>query len=210
MNQQGFREGLLWVGIAVLLFAIVSVLLFWPASESEQRKAHQQLPLAAAPTGGEFVLSRQGESFSLDEYRGKVVLLYFGYTFCPDVCPTSLALMRQALRQLDEVQLAQVQGLFVSVDPDRDSPQHLAEYTAFFHPQIRGVSGSEAQLREAAVLYGAAWRRVESDSAMGYAVDHSSNTYVLDQRGVLVEILPHGSSAQAILDVVIPLLQAQP
>jgi protein SCO1/2 len=205
MNRQGLREGALWIGIALLLFAIVSVLLFWPAPQDSS--GHQRLPLAGAPVGGEFVLSRAGEHFSLSEYRGKVVLLYFGYTFCPDVCPTSLALMRQAMRQLDEAQLAQLQGLFVSVDPERDTPERLSEYTAFFHPQIRGLSGSEAELREAGALYGAAWRRVDSDSAMGYAVDHSSNTYVIDQHGVLIEILPHGSSAQAILDSVLPLLK---
>ncbi len=197
----------LWLLVLLLLVA-VALVIFWQDS-SEESAGHRDLPLIAAPQGGDFGLSREGESFALSDYRGQVVLLYFGYTFCPDVCPTSLALMTNALRRMTPEQLAQVQGVFVSVDPERDTPAQLAEYTGFFHPNIHGVSGTEAQLAEAGALYGAAWQRAESDSAMGYAVDHSSNTYVIDKDGQLVEILAHGASVERILEVVLPLLDEE-
>jgi protein SCO1 len=198
----------LMVFVVLLGAAIISVAVFWPSGEQrvQGQSDHRTLPLAAAPTGGDFQLSREGESFDLADYRGKVVLLYFGYTFCPDVCPTSLALMRQAFRQLDAGQLEQVQGVFVSVDPERDTPERLSEYTDFFHPRILGVSGTNEQLDAVGKLYGAAWQRAESDSAMGYAVDHSSNTYVIDRDGRLVEILPHGADAERILSSISPLI----
>ena len=206
MSQRQGIERFLWLLIAALVAAIVLVALYWSTPDEPLIDTHTQLPLAAAPVGGDFSLSREGDSFALSDYRGQVVLLYFGYTFCPDVCPTSLALMRQALRELSPEQLAQVQGVFVSVDPQRDTPERLAEYTRFFHPRIMGVSGSEAQLAEAGRLYGAAWARAESDSAMGYSVDHSSSTYVIDRTGKLVSILPHGASAQRIIETVLPLI----
>lgn len=199
----------------VLLWGLVVLLSLWvfsgwqlPTSGSTAA-SHRELPLREQPAGGDFVLQRDGQHFALEDYRGKVVLLYFGYSYCPDVCPSSLAIMAQALRQLTPAQLAQVQGVFVSVDPERDTLAHLAEYTPFFHPNIVGVSGSRAQLAHAGQLYGAAWQRVDSDSAMGYSVDHSSNTYVIDQQGNLLAILPHGSSAQRILERVLPLMHEE-
>ena len=204
------ERGLL-VFVVLLAATIVSVAVFWPTESDDraEQATHQALPLAATPVGGDFQLDADEQRFDLADYRGQVVLLYFGYTFCPDVCPTSLALMRQALNQLDEVQQAQLQGVFVSVDPERDTPARLVEYTDFFHPRIIGVSGSEEQLAVAGRLYGAAWQRAESDSEMGYSVDHSSNTYIIDQEGRLVEILPHGASAARILSSVLPLLNEE-
>jgi protein SCO1 len=196
----------LWILLAALLVAVVWVVFFLPEAEETAHPPHRALPLAAEPVGGDFRLSREGESFDLAEHRGKVVLLYFGYTYCPDVCPTSLVFMRQALEQLEPDQLEQVQGVFVSVDPERDDPARLAEYTPFFHPNIMGASGTHEQLQQAGRLYGAAWQRTETGSAMGYAVDHSSNTYVIDRDGRLVEVLPHGSDAEQILATVLPLL----
>ena len=206
MGRSGslLMERMLWALVVLLLIAVVAV--WWWQPVSTEQAGHQDLPLRHAPQGGDFVLNRDGQEFALRDYRGQVVLLYFGYTYCPDVCPTSLAIMRHALRQLTPEQQERVQGVFVSVDPERDTPAQLAEYTAFFHPNIRGVSGQPEQLATAGDLYGAAWQRVDSDSAMGYAVDHSSNTYVIDPGGRLIEILPHGSSAQSILDVVLPLI----
>jgi protein SCO1 len=196
----------LWILVAALLVAVVWVAFFLPEAEETAQPPHRALPLDAEPVGGDFRLSREGESFDLAKHRGKVVLLYFGYTYCPDVCPTSLVFMRQALEQLEPDQLEQIQGVFVSVDPERDDPARLDEYTRFFHPGIMGVSGTHEQLQQAGRLYGAAWQRTETGSAMGYAVDHSSNTYVIDRDGRLVEILPHGSDAEQILATVLPLL----
>lgn len=200
-------KGVHWWGLVLVLsLVLIAFGLVWKPASVDQDPAHRTLPLTHAPQGGDFALTRDGQSFRMGDHRGQVVLLYFGYTYCPDVCPTSMAMLRQALRQLDAEQLQRVQGVFVSVDPERDTPEQLADYAGFFHPNILGVTGSEEELAAAGRLYGAAWQRADTDSAMGYAVDHSSNTYVIGKDGRLAETLPHGTGPQRIVETVLRLL----
>lgn len=200
-------KGVHWWGLVLVLsLVLIAFGLVWKPASVDQDPAHRTLPLTHVPQGGDFALTRDGQSFRLVDHRGQVVLLYFGYTYCPDVCPTSMAMIRQALRQLDAEQLQRVQGVFVSVDPERDTPEQLADYAGFFHPNILGVTGSEEELAAAGRLYGAAWQRADTDSAMGYAVDHSSNTYVIGKDGRLTETLPHGTGPQRIVETVLRLL----
>ena len=200
-------KGVHWWGLVLVLsLVLIAFGLVWKPASVDQDPAHRTLPLTHVPQGGDFALTRDGQSFRLGDHRGQVVLLYFGYTYCPDVCPTSMAMIRQALRQLDAEQLQRVQGVFVSVDPERDTPEQLADYAGFFHPNILGVTGSEKELAAAGRLYGAAWQRADTDSAMGYAVDHSSNTYVIGKDGRLAETLPHGTGPQRIVETVLRLL----
>jgi protein SCO1/2 len=148
---------------------------------------------AALADGGDFVLeSAQGPLRSHD-LRGDVLLLYFGYTFCPDVCPTTLSEMGRALRSLSDAERARVRGVFVSVDPARDTVQRLADYAPYFHARIVGATGSEAQLRELATRYGATFGRVPLDDGEGYAVEHPSSVFVVDPEGKLVGRIAHGS-----------------
>ncbi len=201
------RKGIYgWGLVLVVALVLIAFGLLWKPAPVDHDPGHRTLPLTTAPQGGDFVLTRDGRSFDLADHRGQVVLLYFGYTYCPDVCPTSMAMIRQALRQLDAEQLERVQAVFVSIDPERDTPEQLADYARFFHASILGVTGSEEELAEAGRLYGAAWRWADTGSAMGYAVDHSSNTYVIGMDGRLVETLPHGTGPQRILETVLRLL----
>lgn len=157
---------------------------------------------AGSPKGGDFRLQSAAGPLALEDLRGKVVVLYFGYTFCPDICPTGLALLSAALEQMEPGELAQVQSLFVSVDPDRDDLQRLAEYAAFFHPGILGLTGNPVELTAVAARYGAVYRKVEQkESAAGYLIDHSAFTYVIDRSGQLAHSLPHGTSPERILAV---------
>lgn len=202
--------------IAALAALLVWLVALWPTGfrpsapdgsstdpEFAATAAHRQLGLAATPTGGDFRLTGATGPLALADLRGKVVLLYFGYTWCPDICPTNLALIALALRGLTPTELAGVQAVFVSVDPARDTAARLAEYTAYFHPQVLGVTGSEAEVARVAARYGAAYARSEqADSAMGYAVDHSAHTYVIDPAGRLVETLDHATPADAIQAVI--------
>lgn len=194
--------------LVIALLGAVLVWLLWfapaPGPDSAQAPptgdpAHRVLDLAAPPQGGDFELRGPDGPMRLSDLRGKVLLLYFGYTLCPDICPTNLALIALALRGLTPAEVARVQVVFVSVDPARDTPAQLAEYTAWFHPGILGLTGSEDEIAAAGARYGAAWRRVEQpDSALGYAVDHSAYTYVIDPAGRLVETLDHATPAEAI------------
>lgn len=188
---------LLLVGLLAL---VVLILVQWP------HQSNAPVPLSEAPQGGDFTLQAAGGPFDLKAQRGKVVLIYFGYTFCPDICPTNLMLMAQALNALDEDELVRVQGVFVSVDPERDTLKRLADYTAYFHPSIIGVTGKPDDLATIAQQYGAAYRKVEGESSGGYLIDHSGNTNVVAPDGSLHTLLPHATAPEDIVRVVRSLL----
>lgn len=189
----------LLIAINVLLvFIILGLLLFWhpeqermPASGKQPAHTVLNVPLATPPAGGDFMLEGPRGPFALASLRGKLVVLLFGYTYCPDICPTALSIIANALENLTPAELARVQVLFVSVDPERDSVARLVEYTTFFHPSIIGLTGRPAQLAEVAGRYGAAFVRQDNVSAGGYVVDHTALTYLIDWDGRLVASLPH-------------------
>ena len=178
--------------ILCLLGLLIWLLVYWqPTTQLPQ--CEQSPALAEPPVGGDFVLESARGPVDLKEFRDQVVLLYFGYTWCPDICPTSLGLTSIALDGLRPEELARVQGLFVSVDPDRDTVERLQEYAAYFHPRLLGLTGTPEQLAKVARQYGAAFRKVVQASETAYVVDHSAETYLIDPRGRLVEVIPHGT-----------------
>lgn len=193
----------LLISAILLLVGVLGWLLWFWEPVAKDGYQHQPLALASPPTGGDFRLQSADGPMDLAALRGKVVLIYFGYTWCPDICPTNLAFIANALKTLSPKELAQVQVLFVSVDPQRDDPARLAEYTGYFHPKIRGVTGTPEEIAAAAQLYGAAYRRAEQGaSAMGYMVDHSAYTYVVDPTGRLVRTLDHATPPDQIAAVI--------
>ena len=184
-----------------LLGLLVWLVGYWePAAESTQ--CEQAPTLAEPPVGGDFTLDSAQGPVGLMDFRGQVVLLYFGYTWCPDICPTSLGLTSLALDDLNPAELARVQSLFVSVDPARDTLQRLKEYVAYFHPKILGLTGTPDRLAKVARQYGAAYRKVVQVSETGYVVDHSAETYLIDPRGRLVEVIPHGTTPQKLVGLI--------
>jgi protein SCO1/2 len=201
------NKNLLAVLIAILSIVLVWVLFFWnPAGQQQSDTKHKAPLLIAAPTGGDFTVKTFDKDLTLHDLKGKVVLLYFGYTQCPDICPTSLSLMSQALSTLSDSELASVSGLFISVDPNRDTSARLKDYTQYFHSNIIGATNNKAEIDKITQRYGASYRIVKSDSAMGYIVDHSSATYVIDQQGNLRQTLVHGTSPDIIRSVIRKLL----
>ncbi|HIE54238.1 MAG TPA: SCO family protein [Chromatiaceae bacterium] len=151
--------------------------------------------------GGEFTLRSAQGPVSLSDFRGNLVLIYFGYTSCPDICPTSLGALSAALKKLSPEEMAHVQPLFISVDPERDTSDKLVAYARYFHPKMVGLTGSLEQLEEIADRYGAYFRKAEvENSTLGYAVDHSSVIYVVNPKGVLVDMIHHSGSVNAILE----------
>lgn len=176
----------------LLVLLILGLAFYWQPETAPAPRIEQ-------PVGGDFTLSGPQGERSLHDFSGKLVLLSFGYTFCPDICPTTLVIWGQALGQLAAEELRKVQPIFVSVDPERDTPARLAEYTAFFHPSIIGLTGSPERLREVAARYGAAFARQENASAGGYVIDHTALTYLIDGQGRLVERLPHATPPDPLL-----------
>ncbi|MEJ2620161.1 MAG: SCO family protein, partial [Candidatus Thiodiazotropha sp.] len=150
--------------------------------------------------GGDFTLTADdGTEYSLKNSRSKVVILTFGYTFCPDICPTTLSNIGSVLDSLG-AEINRVDALFVSLDPDRDTPQHLAEYTHYFHPNILGLTGDPKSLREVADQYKVKYSFVNKGKTKYYTMDHSANIYIINTKGNLIKILPHGLPPQALLN----------
>ena len=138
------------------------------------------------PVAQEIELTRSdGTSFRLSEMRGKIVLIFFGYTSCPDVCPTTLAELKQALEELGEDKADQVKVVFVTVDPQRDTPERVQEYVNHFNPDFIGLSGTEIELANVWNNYGVFRQNVESSSATSYLVDHTARVTLIDQQGNL-------------------------
>jgi protein SCO1/2 len=158
--------------------------------------------------GGDFTLQSDNGPVALHDFRHQVVILAFGYSSCPDACPTGLANIAAALDQLDAAELARVQPLFISVDPERDTPQRLGEYAPYFHPKLIGLTGEQEQLSRIALSFGAFFRKVElKDSALGYAVDHTARLYLLDGRGQLRALLEHNTPPAILAAALRDLLQ---
>jgi len=141
----------------------------------------------------DFTLTQASDGSTVhgESFRGRVVLLYFGYTHCPDVCPTTLSLLGQAVAALG-TGAGQVQILFVSVDPARDSLAGLKEYAGAFGPEVVGLSGSQAELQALTKRYRVSYGYGKPDSQGNYEVSHSSAVYVFDRRGE-VRLLASGT-----------------
>ncbi len=156
--------------------------------------------------GGDFTLTSQfGAQTSLSQFRGKVVLLTFGYTSCPDVCPATLAELTRVHRTLG-ADSPRVQTLFITVDPERDSAARLKDYLASFHPGMIGLTGPVPEISAVALNYGSHFAKPDSHSAAGYLMDHTAFTYLLDQEGVVRHLYHFGDGADLIVKGVRQLL----
>jgi protein SCO1 len=151
--------------------------------------------------GGPFALSTpDGTTVTDRTYRGKWLLVYFGYTFCPSSCPTTLLTVATALKKLGP-DAAQVQPLFITVDPQRDTPKVMRQYIESFDPRIVGLSGTPQQIAAAAQEYGAYYvRHSTGPGPDDYVVDHSTYLYVMDPRGKFVRAFDPDTSDDRIAD----------
>ena len=138
-----------------------------------------------------------GKPRTLADFRGKVVTVFFGFTHCPDACPTTLAEMSQVLRELGP-DADKVQVLFVTVDPERDTPQVLSQYVPAFHPSFLGLSGDAEATGRTAKEFKVFYQKQPLKTG-GYSVDHSAGTYVFDREGRLRLFAPYGRGAAAML-----------
>lgn len=152
---------------------------------------------SSVPIGGPFTLTDQsGKAVTDADYRGKYLLIYFGYTYCPDVCPTELGTMARAVDLLGP-QADKVQPLFISVDPERDTVAHLKEYVALFHPRLVGLTGTPEQVKAAAKAYRVYYAKAPQKDAKPdeYLMDHSSFIYLMGPDGRFLGVYPAGTTA---------------
>jgi protein SCO2 len=160
------------------------------------------------PIGGPFTLVDQhGKRRTDADFRGKLMLVYFGFTACADVCPTDLQQIGAAIQKLG-VSGDAVQPLFITLDPATDTPKRLAAYVPSFHPRLLGLSGSAAAVDEAARAYRVYYKKVPGAKA-SEAVDHSAFIYLMDRDGKYLGFFPPGTPADRMVQVMRPYLAAQ-
>ena len=178
MDRKTLLVGVAWF----LLIGIVAAGVFLFSKPASFRGTTYTEPYPVAPR---IDLTRaNGSSFRLSETRGKVVMLFFGYTSCPDVCPTTLAEFKQSFEQLGD-KADQVQVLFVTVDPQRDTSERVQEYVDHFIPKFIGLSVSDTELAKVWNEYGVFCEIVKGTCAAGYLVNHTARVTLIDQRGNL-------------------------
>lgn len=150
-------------------------------------------------TSYDFNLIGSKGDVSLSDFRGKLVLIYFGYTFCPDVCPATLGQVNQAMKKLGS-KAEDIQLIMISLDPERDTPAKLEEYVAHFNPTFLGITGTQEQVDTVASLYGIFYEKKEGSAASGYLIDHTATLMVIDREGYLKLVFPFGVTADEIAD----------
>ena len=189
-----------------LLAALVAAGALWRLGDLRAHDRVESVPTGEIVTlGGPFSLTDQnGIARTEKDYRGKYTLVFFGYTYCPDVCPTELQSISLALDKLGAVADA-VQPLFVTVDPERDTPARLAEFVSSFHPKLVGLTGPLADIRKTAIAYRVFFAKHQVP-ATNYPVDHTGFIYVVGKDGRFLGYLPPGASPDDIADAIRSLL----
>jgi len=153
--------------------------------------------------GGPFQLVDQdGRPFSSDQLKGKPTLIYFGFTYCPDVCPTSLLLMETAIEKLGPDAAKKVNVVFITIDPERDTPELLKGYVPNFGAEIIGLTGTPQQIADVAKAYRVYYQKVPGKEGSPYLMDHSSIVYLLDRNGRFVTHFTHDAKAETIANAV--------
>ncbi|QDQ27490.1 SCO family protein [Chitinimonas arctica] len=178
-----------------LSLALTLIVLGLAACGQKSGPAFKSTDITGAPFGGEFRLTgHDGKPHALADFRGKAVVLFFGYTHCPDVCPTTMSELAGAMKQLGE-RAKDVQVLFVTVDPERDTQALLNQYVPSFHPAFIGLRGSPAETRAVADQFKVVYQKNVTDKT-NYTVDHSAGSYIFDKAGKLRLFVSYGAGAE--------------
>lgn len=178
------------------LFAAISIGIgLWAGLQGQSNAPVKGYP----DLGGDFTLQSDKGPVSLEDFRGKVVPIYFGFTHCPDICITSLSGIAAGLDELTEAERAQVQPLFITIDPERDDPATVGEYVRFFDPGMIGLTGSLEEVTRVAKAHFVIFEKVPlENSELGYTMDHSSTIYVVGKNGVVQSMIHHGEKPEEI------------
>ena len=186
-----------FIGALTALFAAASL-----ASCAPQAADPADAPLAGADIGGPFSLTNaDGETVTWDDFRGQYAVIYFGYAYCPDVCPTDMQRTAQGLRefaQMDAEAAGKVQAAFITIDPERDTPEVVGEFTSAFSDDLIGLTGSPEAIRQAADAFRVYYEKGEVSEGGGYLVDHTNIVYLFDPAGEPLAMLPTDQGASVV------------
>jgi len=195
------RAAIISLALIACIAAGAGILYLMPGEFGIEREADSEASSSKSSLlGGPFsMVDHDGKAVTEADYAGRFMVVYFGYTFCPDVCPLGLQLIGEALEIFEEKggDLAKVAPLFVTVDPERDTPEVLKNYLSNFHPSLRGLGGSVEQLTAMAKAYRAYFAKVKDEtSSAEYLMDHTAITYLMGKDGGYVGHFSHNTSAE--------------
>ena len=167
----------------------------------------EELPIL--PIGGDFTLTNQdAQPFELASLRGKVVLVFFGYTMCPDACPTTLSKLSAAYARLTEEERARVKAIYISIDPERDTPKVMKEHLTYFGVDAVGLTGSPEDTAKVARQFGAHFERSSEPTAAGYLMSHTVSIFGLDARGQTRLLIDYEANVDTVVRSIRQLLAA--
>ena len=196
MNIKIFRIASL---AALALLALVALAWQWGLLPSSDKAGSGT---GIARVGGPFALIDQdGQPRTENDYAGKLMLIYFGFTYCPDVCPTALQVMSTALQTLGP-DASKIQPIFITVDPERDTPAQLKTYVGNFFPGMVGLTGSADAIKKTADAYRIYFRKAADGSASEYLMDHSSIVFLMDRGGRYVSHFTHQTPPEKMAAVI--------
>lgn len=189
----------------ILIFSVVliigSLYGIYVLDPGAKPKAKPNVQTGEALIGGEFSLhDSKGITFTDKNLKGKYSLVYFGFTHCPDICPTVLTVIGGALDDLNDIERSQTQAIFISVDPSRDTDEQLDAFVSQFHPKLIGLTGTEKEVEQTAEAFKVYYNKVEQGNFTGdnYLVDHTSITYLMDKNG---KYIAHFSAKSSIEEI---------
>lgn len=195
------------IKIILAIAAIISIIaLYFLISNNVPKKPSPRQSSSAnehVPIGGDFVLIDQiGNNFSSDQLKGKLSLIYFGFTYCPDICPTSLQKLSKVIKTLDNYHI-EVTPVFITVDPERDTASVLKEYLAHFYPKFIGLTGSLEQIKQVADKFKVYYAKTDNSKHHGnYMLDHSSFVYLMDKNGKYLKHFHIDNTATEIIEFI--------
>lgn len=200
MNRRAMTYRTRALAAALLPFLLV-------ACDSPASAPAEQPPLAGAAIGGPFTLvDKDGRTVRWDDFAGKYRIVYFGYTFCPDACPMDMQELMKGFAEFEKAspeRAAKVQPIFITIDPERDTPAVIGQWTAAFSPRLLGLTGTPEQVKAAEKAF-AAYSAKGKDTGNGYLMDHSRNAFLMDPDGkplaLLLPIEKDGPGVAAVLN----------
>jgi protein SCO1 len=181
----------------LLAFSLATSILL--LSACADKPSFKNTDITGAEFAREFSLTdHNGQARTLADFKGKAVVIFFGFTQCPDVCPTTLAEMAEVMKLLGD-DAKRLQVLFVTVDPERDTAELLKKYTPAFHPSFLGLSGSLDATSKVAKEFKVFYQKVPGKTAGSYTMDHTANSFVFDPQGKVRLVVRHGMGAQSLV-----------
>lgn len=191
-----------WVGALLIATSAVAPTLAQEPDPARAARWMDNLMWGRGHVGGPFELVDQSGHRRTDaDFKGKLLIVYFGYTYCPDICPTDLTQIGLAVDKLGDLG-NDVQPLFITLDPERDTPKALAQYVPMFHPRLIGLTGTPEQVRAVADSYMAYYAKYVPSDGGAYLIDHTGVIYLIGRSGEYLGFFPPGTSADRMVEII--------